>query len=71
MWGRGDSGEPPSPRQSQAVVTDPPYGLEFMGRAWDCRSGVAFDADTWAAVLRVLKPGAHMLCLAAPALCTA
>jgi hypothetical protein len=26
------------------------------------RSGVAFDADTWAAVLRALKPSAHMLC---------
>ena len=29
-----------------AVVTDPPYGLEFMGRAWDRSGGVAFDLDT-------------------------
>jgi site-specific DNA-methyltransferase (adenine-specific) len=43
-----------------AVVTDPPYELEFMGRAWDRSGGVAFDLDTWAAVLR--PPGAHMLC---------
>lgn len=43
-----------------AVVTDPPYELGFMGKAWD-RSGVAFDPATWAAVLRVLKPGGHML----------
>jgi hypothetical protein len=31
-----------------------------MGREWD-RSGVAFDPATWAAVLRVLKPGGYML----------
>jgi DNA modification methylase len=43
-----------------ACVTDPPYELGFMGRAWD-RSGVAFDVETWRAVLRVLKPGAHLL----------
>jgi site-specific DNA-methyltransferase (adenine-specific) len=43
-----------------ACVTDPPYELGFMGRAWDA-SGVAFEADTWRAVLRVLRPGAHML----------
>lgn len=43
-----------------ACVTDPPYELGFMGKAWDAR-GVAFDPATWAAVLRVLKPGAHLL----------
>ena len=43
-----------------SCITDPPYELVFMGRAWD-RSGVAFDPDTWRAVLRVLKPGAHLL----------
>lgn len=43
-----------------AIVTDPPYELGFMGKAWD-RSGVAFDAATWAAALRVLKPGGHLL----------
>ena len=41
-------------------VTDPPYDLGFMGKHWD-RQGVGFRADTWAAVLRVLKPGAHLL----------
>ncbi|HET9267366.1 MAG TPA: hypothetical protein VFO31_04355, partial [Vicinamibacterales bacterium] len=39
-----------------AVVTDAPYELGFMGKTWD-RSGVAFQVETWAAVLRVLKPG--------------
>ena len=32
----------------------------FMGKTWD-GGGVAFDPDTWRAVLRVLKPGAHLL----------
>jgi site-specific DNA-methyltransferase (adenine-specific) len=41
-----------------ACVTDPPYGLSFMGKKWD------YDvprAETWAEVLRVLKLGAHLL----------
>jgi DNA modification methylase len=47
-----------------SVCVDPPYELGFMGRAWD-RTGVAFDPATWARVLRVLKPGGHMLAFAA------
>lgn len=43
-----------------AIVCDPPYELNFMGHSWD-RSGVAFDADTWRAAYRVLKPGGHLL----------
>lgn len=43
-----------------AVVTDPPYELGFMGKAWDA-SGVAYDVALWAEVLRVLKPGGHLL----------
>jgi hypothetical protein len=43
-----------------SVVTDPPYELGFMAKAWD-RTGVAFDPATWAEVLRVLKPGGHLL----------
>lgn len=41
-----------------AVVTDPPYGLSFMGKAWD------YDvpkAEVWRECLRVLKPGGHLL----------
>lgn len=34
-----------------AIVTDPPYELGFMGRAWD-KSGIAFESATWAAALR-------------------
>ncbi|WP_261533098.1 DNA methyltransferase [Burkholderia multivorans] len=43
-----------------AIVTDPPYELGFMGRDWD-RSGVANDVSVWAECLRVLKPGGHLL----------
>ena len=32
----------------------------FMGKGWD-GGDVAFDPATWAAVLRILKPGAHLL----------
>lgn len=41
-----------------AIVTDPPYGLGFMGKEWDHGvPGVPF----WEAALRVLKPGGHLL----------
>ena len=43
-----------------AVVTDPPYELGFMGKAWDA-AGIAFDVTLWREVLRVLKPGGHLL----------
>jgi site-specific DNA-methyltransferase (adenine-specific) len=43
-----------------AIVTDPPYELGFMGKAWDV-AGVAYSVDLWAEVLRVLKPGGHLL----------
>lgn len=39
-------------------LCDPPYGLGFMGKAWD--HGVP-SADVWSEVLRVLKPGSHLL----------
>jgi DNA modification methylase len=53
------------PDSIDAVVTDPPYGLGFMGLAWD-RSGTPKQFATWtqtwaAAVLRVLKPGGHLI----------
>lgn len=43
-----------------AVVTDPPYSLEFMNKAWDS-TGVASDPATWRAVMRVLKPGGFLV----------
>lgn len=62
-----------------AVVTDPPYGMEFMGKEWDApwkaHDPGSEDLSTankmrmfqdwnevWAAeVIRVLKPGGHLL----------
>lgn len=43
-----------------SVVCDPPYELGFMGKRWDA-SGIAHDVGLWAEVLRVLKPGGHLL----------
>lgn len=43
-----------------AIVTDPPYELGFMGKTWDS-SGVAFNVETWRQALRVLKPGGHLI----------
>ena len=41
------------------IITDPPYGLKFMGKDWDHGvPGIPF----WQAALRVAKPGATMLC---------
>ena len=41
-----------------SIVTDPPYGLEFMGKEWD--KGVP-GMQFWAEMLKVLKPGGHLL----------
>lgn len=44
-----------------SIVTDPPYGLAFMGKKWD------YDVpsvEIWAECLRVLKPGGHLLAFA-------
>lgn len=44
-----------------SIVTDPPYGLSFMGKRWD------YDVpatEVWAECLRVLKPGGHLLAFA-------
>jgi len=48
------------PDSFDLCLTDPPYELGFMGKRWDA-TGIAFQPETWAAVLRVLKPGAHLL----------
>ena len=41
-----------------SIVTDPPYGLKFMGKEWD--HGVP-GKEFWVEALRVLKPGGHLL----------
>src|SRR5210317_1209851 len=44
-----------------SIVTDPPYGLSFMGKVWD--HSVPSQA-VWEECLRVLKPGGHILAFA-------
>ena len=62
---KGGSGpaslNPDSPAGRSRIGT----GGGFMGRDWDA-TGVAFDPATWHAVLRVLKPGAHVLAFGGP-----
>lgn len=41
-----------------SIVTDPPYGIGFMGKSWD--HGVP-GVEVWREALRVLKPGGHLL----------
>jgi DNA modification methylase len=43
-----------------SIVCDPPYELGFMGKSWDS-TGIANDVQLWKEVLRVLKPGGHIL----------
>lgn len=63
-----------------AIVTDPPYGIDFQGEHWDGRSirqaaggklapGDAFQdwCGAWASLgLRALKPGGHLAAFGAP-----
>jgi len=54
-----------------AVVTDPPAAIGFMGRRWDSDRGgraqwVAWFAERMAEALRILKPGGHALVWALP-----
>lgn len=44
-----------------SIVTDPPYGLSFMGKAWD--KSVP-SQEVWEECLRVLKPGGYLLAFA-------
>jgi DNA modification methylase len=51
-----------------AIITDPPYGLEFMGKDWD-GFGTPLGFQTWTQAwaeeaYRVLKPGGHLLAFA-------
>jgi hypothetical protein len=54
-----------------AVVTDPPAGIAFMGREWDKDKGgrdhwIAWMREVAAECLRVAKPGAHALVWSLP-----
>ena len=45
-----------------AIVTDPPYGIDFLGKAWDANTGAL---ETYQECLRVLKPGGHIVAFSA------
>lgn len=54
-----------------ALVTDPPAGIGFMGKDWDGDKGgrdqwIAWAAEVFRECLRVMKPGAHGLVWALP-----
>ena len=45
-----------------SIVTDPPYGIEFLGKDWDSNTGAV---ETWEQCYRVLKPGGYILAFSA------
>jgi len=45
-----------------SIVTDPPYGIEFLGKDWDKNTGAV---ETWQECFRVLKPGGYLLAFSA------
>lgn len=38
-----------------AVISDPPYELGFMGKGWDA-TGIAYSPELWGECFRILKP---------------
>jgi len=45
-----------------SIVTDPPYGIEFLGKDWDKHTGTL---ELYKECLRVLKPGGYLLAFSA------
>ena len=45
-----------------AIITDPPYGIDFLGKDWDANTGAL---ETYQECLRVLRPGGHILAFSA------
>lgn len=45
-----------------SVITDPPYGINFLGKNWDANTGAR---EVYEQCLRVLKPGGHLLAFSA------
>ncbi len=43
-----------------AIVTDPPYGISFMGKGWD---NAVPGSDYWKSCLRIIKPGGFLLAM--------
>lgn len=47
-----------------ACITDPPYEIGYCSSGWD-KTGIAFDTEFWKEILRVLKPGGHVIAFSA------
>lgn len=67
----GDLGEVLLPETVDAIVTDPPAGIGFMGKSWDSDKGgrdswITWLATTLAPAFSALKPGGHALVWALP-----
>jgi DNA modification methylase len=45
-----------------SIITDPPYGIAFLGKEWDRNTGAI---EIWRECLRVLKPGGFLLAFSA------
>ena len=45
-----------------SIVTDPPYGIDFLQKDWDSNTGAV---ETWEQCFRVLKPGGYILAFSA------
>lgn len=43
-----------------AIITDPPYELNFMNKSWD-NTGIAFQKETWVKCFNALKQGGYLL----------
>lgn len=51
-----------------AIITDPPYGITFLGEKWDTATPTGFQswAQSWGEeALRVIKPGGYLLAFSA------
>jgi hypothetical protein len=64
-------GELLAPNSVEAVVTDPPAGIDFMGKEWDSNRGGRAAWVAWLTMIltqafRVLKPGGYAVVWAIP-----
>lgn len=48
------------PNSISAIVTDPPYGLSFMGKGWD---NAVPGFEYWSEAIRICRPGGYLLAL--------
>jgi site-specific DNA-methyltransferase (adenine-specific) len=50
-----------------SIVTDPPYGIEYLGNGWDSyQDCISFQKSTWESISKCLKPGGYLVIFGAP-----